>query len=72
MKVKARFTLTATLEVELDTDLYDDSVLLDQNVVEPQAMLNYEVQEMSSDPDRFWEIYDSKGTGLTVKGELLP
>lgn len=63
--MKARFTLTATLEVELNNQLYGEEC------ISHEKMLEVETQQMTEDPDVFWEIHDSKGTGVTVTGELL-
>ena len=63
--MKARFTLTATLEVELDNTLYGEPC------ISHEKMLEHEIQQLNEDPDMFWEIHDSKGTGLKVTGELL-
>jgi hypothetical protein len=61
---KARITLTAVIEVELRAENYPPEV--DSAV----KRLAFEIEEMQGNPDVFWEIFDTKGKGLTVSGEL--
>lgn len=64
--MKARITVTGTLEVELKPENYTSDITTDEE------RLAFEIAEMSNDPDIFWEIFDGQAVGpLKVTGELV-
>lgn len=64
--MKARITITGTLEIELKPEDYSSEIKTDEE------RLAFEIAEMSNDPDIFWEIFDGHAVGpLVVTGELV-